>query len=69
MNEENQVCMNKKTVKEIVNTFVTMTYILEEMQYLITTFHNESIGEEVKDINRKIIELNQKIQSELISYE
>jgi uncharacterized protein with PhoU and TrkA domain len=67
MNEEDQVCMNKKTVKEIVNTFVTMTYILESMQYLITTFHNESIGEEVKDINRKMIELNQQIQRELIA--
>tara|TARA_R100000655_G_scaffold92526_1_gene133668 strand:+ start:208 stop:405 length:198 start_codon:yes stop_codon:yes gene_type:complete len=65
MSEEDQVSMSRKTVKEIVNTFVTMTFVLETMQHLITTFHNDSIGKEVKDINRKIIELNQEIQREL----
>tara|TARA_R100000458_G_C8181157_1_gene178164 strand:- start:388 stop:585 length:198 start_codon:yes stop_codon:yes gene_type:complete len=65
MNEEDQVSMSRKTVKEIVNTFVAMTFVLETMQHLITTFHNDSIGKEVKDINRKIIKLNQEIQREL----
>jgi hypothetical protein len=65
MNEEDQVSMSRKTVKEITNTFVAMTFVLETMQHLITTFHNDSIGKEVKDINRKIIELNQEIQREL----
>jgi hypothetical protein len=65
MNEEDQVSMSRKTVKEITNTFVAMTFVLETMQHLITTFHNDSIGKEVKDINRKIIELNQEIQRKL----
>jgi len=55
MNEENQVCMNKKTVKEIVNTFVAVTFVLDNISFL----------KEANDLNRKIIELNQQIQREL----
>ena len=65
MNAEDQVSMSRKTVKEITNTFVAMTFVLETMQHLITTFHNDSIGKEVNDLKRKMIELNQQIQREL----
>tara|TARA_Y100000814_G_scaffold63288_1_gene39188 strand:- start:704 stop:889 length:186 start_codon:yes stop_codon:yes gene_type:complete len=61
--------MDKETVKEIGNAFATMTFVLGTMQYLITTFHNDSIGKEVNDLNKKLVELNKKIQSELVQYE
>ena len=65
MNAEDQVSMSRKTVKEITNTFVAMTFVLETMQHLITTFHNDSIGKEANALKRKMIKLNQQIQREL----
>ena len=55
MSEEDQVSMSRKTVKEIVNTFVAVTFVLDNISFL----------KEANNLNRKIIELNQEIQREL----
>ena len=58
------VALSEQTVKEITNTFLSVTFVLDTMQYMYKG--NKELSTELHDLRYKLIDLNHTLQSELL---